>query len=62
MTHHVSEETSFPVKIQQLSVEIEDVDTDVLLCGYSDYVLVTVTQTDSFGTIFQCRYICRHLL
>lgn len=62
MTHHVSEEASFPVKIQQLNVEIEDTDTDVMLCGYSDYVLVTVTQTDSFGTIFQCRYIRLHLL
>lgn len=62
MTHHVSQEASFPVRIQQLSVEIEDIDTDILLCGYSDYVLVTVTQTESFGTIFQTRYISRDLL
>ena len=55
MTHNVSQEASFPVRIQQLNVEIEDVDTDFLLCGYSDYVMVTVTQTESFGTIFQTR-------
>ena len=62
MTHNFSQEASFPVKIQQLNVEIEDIDTDFLLCGYSDYVMVTITQTASFGTIFQTKYVPLHLL
>ena len=69
MTHNDRQEASFPVRIQQLNIEIEDIDTDILLCGYSDYVMVTVTQTESFGTIFQTRYVrlnlpryCCHLV
>lgn len=46
----------FPVKTQQLCCEIDDIDTDILLCAYSDYVMVTVTQIESLGTIFQSRY------
>lgn len=61
MTHN-NQEASFPVRIQQLNVEIGDIDTDILLCGYSDYVMVTVTQTESFGTIFQTRYVHLHIL
>ena len=55
MTHNGNIQESFPLRTQQLNIEIEDVDTDVFLCAYSDYVMVTVTQTESFGTVFQSK-------
>lgn len=55
MTQISGQGGSFPLRSQQLAVEIEDIDTDILLCGYSDFVMVAVTQTESLGTIYQAR-------
>ena len=55
MTHSANQQDSFPLRTQQLNSEIDDIDTDIVLCAYSDYVLVTVTQTETFGTVFQSK-------
>ena len=47
--------TTFPVKTQHFGSEIDDSFTDFLLCAYADYIMITVTQTESMGTIFQCK-------
>lgn len=55
MTQNYSQGGSFPVRSHQLNVEIDDIDTDILLCAYSDYVMVAVTQTAGLGTVYQTR-------
>lgn len=55
MTQNFSQGGAFPVRSKQLNIEIEDIDTDILLCAYSDYVMVAVTHTESLGTIYQSR-------
>lgn len=55
MTHSANGDADFPVRSQQFSCDIEDSFTDFLLCAYADCVMITVTQTESLGTIFQSR-------
>lgn len=56
MTFDRVAEVPFPVSTKQFSHDIEDKHTDFLLCGYVDHLMITVTQTDSLGTILQSRY------
>ncbi len=58
MTHNSTGHTAFPVRTQQFTCDIDDSFTDFLLCAYADCVMVTVTQTETLGTIFQSRCIC----
>ncbi|KAL0034740.1 hypothetical protein WJX77_005018 [Trebouxia sp. C0004] len=55
MTHNSTSHTAFPLRTQQFTCDIDDSFTDFLLCAYADCVMVTVTQTETLGTIFQSR-------
>lgn len=55
MTHSLNGSTAFPVRTDHFCCDSDDISTDYLLCAYADCVMVTVTQTESFGTVFQSR-------
>ena len=55
MTQNQTAIDAFPLRTKQFSQDIQDNHTDFLLCAYSDYIMVTVTQTESLGTIMQSR-------
>jgi proteasome assembly chaperone 3 len=43
----------FPVQTRQLRAAIGGCETDILLSGYADRVLIVVTQVGSLGTVMQ---------
>ena len=55
MTHNQAAVDAFPLSTKQFSQDVQDNHTDFLLCAYSDHIMITVTQTESFGTIMQSR-------
>lgn len=55
MTHNSTVNTAFPLRTQHFTCDVDDSFTDFLLCAYTDFVMITVTQTESLGTIFQSR-------
>ena len=62
MTHSLNGSTAFPVRTDHFCCDSDDISTDYLLCAYADCVMVTVTQTESFGTVFQSRCMPESML
>ena len=62
MTQNLNGNTAFPVRTEHFCCNSDGSSTDYLLCAYADCIMITVTQTESLGTVFQSRCMPESML